>query len=132
MKPIMQTVVSDETMGIRGNCLWAAISSITEIPLEQFKDFEYLLDGTWFPPLWDILTKNGFTYLGMLRDKEGILSYDVGIDGYYVVAGGSPRGFKSGHAVVFKNGKMVHDPHPEGAGITTIDYAYMIERNIDK
>jgi hypothetical protein len=128
MKQIMQTAFSDEDKKIRGNCFWAAISSVTEIPLELFKDFQYMSDGTWFPPLWDILTKNGFTYHGMIRDKEKILNYTIGVDGYYVVTGGSPRGFKSSHAVVFKDGKMVHDPHPEGTGITSIDHAYMIER----
>ena len=128
MKPIYQTSFSDEKAGIRGDCLWAAVSSVTGIPLESFRGFEYLLEGTWFPPLWEILTEHNFTYIGMIRDKDNIMSYDVGVDGYYVVCGGSPRGHASGHAVVYKGGVMVHDPHPENTGITTIDYAYMIER----
>lgn len=128
MKPVYQTSFSNPDESIRGNCLWAAIASITHIPLERFKGFEYLTEGTWFPPLWEILVEYGFTYSGMLRDKEKILNYTPGVDGYYVVCGGSPRGFKSGHAVVYKNGVMVHDPHPENIGLTSIDYAYMIER----
>lgn len=128
MKPIFQTAFSDDKAGIRGNCLWAAISSITEIPLDRFKGFEYMQEGSWFPPLWDTLVENGYTYLGMIRKLEKIMSYDIGVDGYYVVCGGSPRGCPSGHAVVYKGGVMVHDPHPENTGLTSIDYAYMIER----
>jgi hypothetical protein len=33
----------------------------------------------------------------------------------------------AGHAVVFKSGEMVHDPHPDGTGILSLDCAYMIE-----
>jgi len=128
MKPVIQTSFSNADESIRGNCLWAAISSLTEIPLERFKGFEYLNNGAWFPPLWDILIEFDFIYQGMIRGKKEILNYSPGVDGYYIVCGGSPRGCPSGHAVVFKNGEMVHDPHPEGTGITSIDYAYMIER----
>lgn len=128
MIPVFQTHISNEETGVRGNCLWAAIASITEIPLIRFDGFEYMMEGSWFPPLWNILVEHGFTYQGMIRKLEKILSYNIGVDGYYVVCGGSPRGFKPGHAVVFKNGEMIHDPHPDGTGITSIDCAYMIER----
>ena len=129
MKPIIQTVVSNIETGVRGNCLWAAIASVTEIPLDRFKGFENIMDGKWFPLLWDILLEYDYTYKGLIRDKEKILKYNIGIDGYYVVTGGSPRGFMSGHAVVYKDGKLVHDPYPSGTGITSIDNAYMIEIN---
>jgi len=130
MVPITQTVLSNPEKGIIGNCQYAAISSITEIPLKEFAGIEHLTGGKWFIPLVDILNKYNFEYMGTLNNKEDILNYKDGVDGYYVVCGGSPRGFKSGHAVVFHNGAMVHDPHPEGTGITDITHALMIERNI--
>lgn len=128
MRHVFQTSFSNASTGIRGNCLWAAIASITEIPLERFKGFEYMTEGSWFPPLFDILVEYGLTFQGTIHKEDKILSYKTGVDGYYVVCGGSPRGFISGHAVVYKNGVMVHDPHPENTGLTSIDYAYMIER----
>lgn len=128
MIPVYQTSFSNKDESIRGNCLWAAVSSITGIPLERFKGFEYLKDGAWFPPLWDILIEHDFIYQGMIRDLWSILDYSAGVDGYYIVCGGSPRGCPSGHAVVYNRGRMVHDPHPDGTGITSIEYAYMIER----
>jgi len=129
MVPITQTALSNPEKGIIGNCQYAAISSITEIAIEEFKGLEYLTEGRWFIPLVDILKKFNFEYMGTLNKKEDILNYKDGVDGYYVVCGGSPRGFKSGHAVVYLNGGMVHDPHPEGTGITSITHALMIERN---
>lgn len=36
------------------------------------------------------------------------------------IGGDCPRGLVRGHSVVFYKGKMVHDPHPSGEGITAI------------
>lgn len=33
----------------------------------------------------------------------------------YIVSGKSPRGIS--HVVIYINGKMIHDPHPSGAGV---------------
>jgi hypothetical protein len=33
----------------------------------------------------------------------------------YIVSGKSPRGIS--HVVIYENGKMIHDPHPGGAGV---------------
>jgi len=127
MKPVMQTVISNPSKGIIGNCFWAAISSVTEIILSEFEGFQYLNNGVWFNPLCSVLRPHGFMYAGSLYGEKKILDYKIGVDGYYVVSGGSPRGSDRGHAVVFYNGAMVHDPHPDGTGITTIKTAYMIE-----
>lgn len=42
----------------------------------------------------------------------------VNKDRPYLVSGMSPRNI--GHVVVYMNGIMIHDPHPSGAGLTTI------------
>ena len=125
MTPIFQTRFSSP--GVHGNCFLACVSSITGIPLEVIDH----IDGSkqnWFQLLYPILWDNGFSYVGTLTKDEEILSYTPGIDGYYIIGGESPRGVPAGHAVVFKEGLMVHDPHPDGTGILSLDCAYMIER----
>lgn len=39
-------------------------------------------------------------------------------DKYYLVSGKSPRGIK--HMCIYKNGILVHDPHPSKEGITDL------------
>lgn len=39
-------------------------------------------------------------------------------EGYYIAGGVSPRGVR--HAVIFKDGKLWHDPHPERGGIADV------------
>jgi len=38
-------------------------------------------------------------------------------DEYYLVSGPSPRYKNLAHVVIYRNGKMVHDPHPDGFGL---------------
>jgi hypothetical protein len=128
MIPVYQTIISDEAAGIHGNCFPACLASIMELPLEQIPDLQ-TPKSEWFNVLWTFLLKNGYEFLGT-GTKEDALSYPTGIDGYYIVNGSSPRGFKRGHAVVFKNGVMVHDPHVSGLGVIDIWNYFMIERVI--
>lgn len=126
MKPVIQTKISTHDGKINGNCFWAAVSSVTEILLEEFVGYEDRQD--WFSLLWEVLIKYGFTYVGTLHTEEKILNYKKGVDGYYVVSGESPRGFVRGHAVVYKDGRLVHDPYLGGNGLMKLKHGYMIER----
>jgi len=132
MIPVMQTKMHDPPHSF-GNCMWASIASITDIPLDEFPEI-FDVDGdsitadgkTWGTAMRQTLDRYGFEYMGC-QPYERACELSSGVDGYFVVGGESPRG-GCGHAVVFKNGKMVHDPHPDGTGINTIEEAYMIER----
>jgi hypothetical protein len=125
MIPVYQTIVSDEARGVHGNCLPSCIASILEVPLEEVPPLQDM--GTnWFPALWDFLISKGYEFHGTGR-KENVLTYTLGVNGYYIVNGSSPRGFKRGHSVVFHEGKLVHDPHPSGLGVPEIFDFYMIE-----
>ena len=126
MIPVFQTIVSDEAKGIHGNCFPSCLASIMEIPLEQVPALQ-ILGTNWFPTLWDFLIEQGYEFHGTGK-KENALTYDKGIDGYYVVNGASPRGFKRGHSVVYKNGLLVHDPYPGGKGLQEIWSFFMIEK----
>jgi hypothetical protein len=46
---------------------------------------------------------------------------------YYLVSGKSPRGFN--HICIFKEGKLVHDPHPSKEGLTTISNFQTLIKN---
>lgn len=122
MIPVMQTKFGNN----EGNCFTASLASILEVKLEDVPEMSHLTDGTWFPVCNKFLFERGYKFHGTLYNIDEILAYN-GIDGYYIVGGGSPRGCPRGHAVVFYKGKMIHDPHPDGRGITNIDFAYMIE-----
>lgn len=40
--------------------------------------------------------------------------------GFYIASGLSPRDTR--HSVVYKDGALWHDPHPDGGGLTVVDY----------
>ena len=46
------------------------------------------------------------------------------VPGYFLVCGESPRGVL--HEVVYLDGKMIHDPHPSNAGITTVKDVFVL------
>jgi hypothetical protein len=86
----------------------------------------------WFLPFSKFLNDNGYEYHGCGTPRShGLdrLKTEKGVDGYVVVGGKSPRPHVTrGHAVVFKDGEMVHDPHESNEGILEIHHWYMIER----
>lgn len=134
MKPIMQTILSTpEEPGI-GNCFSACLASLLEIPLEAVPYFA-VLGKDWFRPFEQLLLDNKCAYWGQHWPKgekfmvSGTRRPFPGVDGYYIVGGASKRSFVTqGHAVIFKDGEMVHDPHPEGTGLAKPEDIYMIVR----
>lgn len=52
-------------------------------------------------------------------------------DIYHEISGPSPRGNGVYHAVVGRNGEVVHDPHPSRAGLAgdpaTWEYCYLVK-----
>jgi len=124
MKPTMQTLFYDID-GV-GNCFEACVASIFEIDLKDVPNFH---GKNWFIQFFEWLHKKGYTSYGTLY-TEKVQNYHGGVDGFFIVAGRSPRGdhIKGGHAVVYKEGKLVHDPHPDGTGIKSIDYIMSIEK----
>ena len=137
MKPLMQTRTTNETETEHGNCFAACVASILELPIDDVPRFEEMPDGQWFLPFWDLLKAYGYEFHGTRtcgdlpawpEDTTLFEPLGPGVDGYYIVGGGSPRGVKRGHCVIYKDGRMVHDPHPSQAGVTCIQEVYLIER----
>lgn len=114
MIPINQTKFHDPENGINGNCMAAALASILELPLSEVPEFEDMgmADPTnkkWFSKFLDWLFDLGFELL--------VWNKHVPLKGYYLASGMSKRGYA--HQVVYKNGFIIHDPHPDDTGIIT-------------
>ena len=134
MKPVMQTDLSFDT----GNCGEACIASILEIGLKDIPMLhnpENPQDGhDYCKNLREFLSKFGLSYMDVSM-QEGCDPKDFFKDCWVIVSGPSPRATEDWHrhAVVWKNGEIVHDPHPQGGGLKKIDmYGVFIEKNPEK
>jgi hypothetical protein len=98
--------------GSEGNCWQAAVASVLDLPLEAVPHFVKISDDGgqhWWLHTLDFLSDYGYT-LEVIREH-------LDTDEYYFVSGPSPRGQELHHVVIYKNGRMVHDPHPDGTGV---------------
>lgn len=110
MIPHIQTDTSKEN----GNCWQTAIASILEQPVERvphFLDINIELDQDWWDYTTHWLWHHGFTLENVRRHLY--------TDEDYLVCGFTVR--DTYHVCVYRNGQMVHDPHPEGPGLTKED-----------
>lgn len=98
--------------GQEGNCWQTAIASVLELPLEEVPHFVKIHDDGgqhWWLGTVDFLRERGY--------KIDVIREHLHDDEYYFVSGPSPRGQELYHVVIYQNGKMVHDPHPDGTGV---------------
>ena len=112
MKPALQTIF-DDTLG---DCFRACVASIFEFPIKEMPNFwEQTQDVDEFWQLNDAwMSKNkGYRLLNCVFGNEHKHLID---DVLCIVCAKSPRG-DTDHAVVWRSGKIVHDPHPSGAGL---------------
>lgn len=121
-----------------GNCFAAVISSITEIPIEQLPLIEETFErDDWHISLFGFLMQRGWIwrggpefkwFYGLGRMPEYITMAMVK-DRPYLVTGKTER-FEGqiNHVCIYVNGELYHDPHPSGAGLTTLEDYEVIER----
>lgn len=145
MKPVKQTRLVTPTQ--RGNCYPAVIASILEMECEDVFQVQEHYDGVWKEPLDNWLEDKGYKIesaddFKVFHDKlwlhrffetdgknpDGVpgeqwreITSDQLMDEYYFVTGISPRNPDIAHIVIYQNGKMIHDPHPDNTGILTED-----------
>lgn len=118
MTPVMQTQVSQP--GVKGNCFAACVASILEIPIEDAFDCWKYTDEDWHDEFKKWLYERGL-------DCVALWELPVGVFG--IANGQSPRGVSGGHSVIWKDGQLAHDPHPDGGGLTgDPEYYYLIEK----
>ena len=128
MTPIDMTILNhDSTKGIIGDCFRCCIASLLDLPAAQvphFADYDWEdTTGRWFTDLNKWLAPRGLGYIELPVDDDGPDSAvewmsgatKFGFDTYHILGGKSPRGHD--HAVVARNGVVVHDPHPSRSGL---------------
>lgn len=141
MTPVTQTKVvvknSNGEMVVRGNCYAAVIASMLDLPITEVPNVEVLFDlkdtndTYWVEVMLTFLNKRG---LIILTDNDYRVFHDPEYkmvnerldiirrlkDRYYIVSGQSQRGVS--HCCIYKNGNLVHDPHPTREGLLTTEY----------
>lgn len=93
----------------RGNCYPTVIACALDMNPEDVLQFQELYDTVWWEPLCDWLSERGF----QIQQLSGHLNDNS----YYFVTGISPRNASVNHIVIYQNGNIVFDPHPDNGGI---------------
>lgn len=111
-----------EKVDQRPNGCWAAcIATITGIALDELdQGIPEDADDAWFNAnrarlMNDMhlrLRQRGWFFAHLWKNAPR---------GLAIAGGSSPRGLAIGHAVVVKDGKLWHDPHPSRAGIVDVE-----------
>ena len=110
MKKVLQTDLTPEG----GNCFSACIASVLEIGINEVPNVAK--DFAWFQIMDEFVNKYGYGLY--LMERKEIPVSDIWCKHAYIIANGqSPRHENRTHSVVYKNGKMVHDPHPDNIGL---------------
>lgn len=109
--------------GQNGNCWQTAVASVLELSLSEVPHFVEISDNGgehWWVHTQRFLNERGL-YIEPIDDHL----YE---DELYFVSGPSPRGQELSHVVIYQNGKMVHDPHPDGTGVLEEKYFEVIRK----
>jgi len=122
---IHQTTFGDGSDGTEpGNCMSACLASVLDVPLDDVPNFA--AKGARY---WDEMQR--------WLHARGLFLFELKVppdqtpgtpdDLHYIASGVSPRGIR--HAVIMREGRLVHDPHPSGTGLTTPpDHFYPIAK----
>lgn len=128
MTPQKQTIFSHEKKGTVGNCLSACVASLLDMQIEDLPHFSWHMSD-WFRILYMFLEDHGYSVKMLpIKNNPDWKTEFNGIDGYLIVGGGSPRGIKNGHAVIYKDGQPFFDPHSDNTFLTSEDDFYVIEK----
>lgn len=118
MKPVDQIVE-----GPHGDCFRACLASLFELPVTAVPNF-YDIDASdegWWKAVRDWLRPYGLGIMWLeLRSVEHLKLFE----GFLIVSGLSKRGLH--HATIWKDGALVHDPHPQKCGLDTVEGVDML------
>ena len=138
MRKVMQTIT-----GFGGNCESACIATLLGKTIDEVPSFWEGIDvettdpacpiagATYQKNLNNYLLSQGYRSISLGENrpqewsKEWVCSISSGlVDTPILVAGISPRGHM--HEVIYKNGELFHDPHPEGGGVDPCQIAFIV------
>ena len=115
MIPVDQTIFGFE----KGNCHQACLASILETSLEKVPNFwegnEEDTEGFWKDQR-EWLKSRGWNIVNIRFEEEHDVRRILGT-AVVIAVGKSPRDINNYHAVVWQNGKIIHDPHPSKDGL---------------
>jgi hypothetical protein len=111
MKPVYQTIFKPPL----GNCLQACLASLFELPLANVPNFMEAKD--WWDEYCNWMVENHALQPLALDATTG----DWLPRGWHMIQGKSPRGDYD-HIVVGHDGRIVHDPFPNGDPLEDIKY----------
>lgn len=129
MKALDQTILAtdehgNDAEGNPGNCYQACVASILEVPLHEVPHFA-ALPGEWWTNILTWAHTQGLIATALYPDDseriEGIHAKGTVLG--IIAVGPSPRGDYR-HSIIVSadpDHRVLHDPHPSRAGITSID-----------
>jgi len=118
VKPVDQQFLNDPENGTVGDCFRACIASVLEVPIEAVPHFA-ILGSRWQSVLSGYLG-------GLSRDVEWAQG-DPPHGVWAIATVQSPRNADVKHSVIYRDGVMVHDPHPSRAGGGPVSgYFYLV------
>lgn len=132
MKPVYQDKFVDPSVPLnqqRGNCFTAVVASLLELPLAAVPNFVEI-DVLGGPNWWWLFHK----YVEAFYDGTRIVEcrpQSAPAGRFYAVGGLSARATVVNpihHIVIFRDGRMVHDPHPAGGGLLTYQSCWFLAR----
>jgi hypothetical protein len=122
MIPVYQTIFGNKN----GNCVQACVASILELPLSDVPHFlEY---NDWWEALNWFLGCRGMYAVDLMINVHKRAGFVC--RGYHLINGPNTRNGVL-HAVVGKDGRMVHDPFPGGLGLKKIDTYTIFAHHMD-
>lgn len=110
MSEVTQTILLGDPSGRPGNCLQAAVASLLDLPLAAVPHFVEST-GDWVEDVTAFARDHGYsiTWHGCRHEPPV-----VGL------AFGFTNRSDERHAVVYRDGEMVWDPHPSRDGLTSV------------
>lgn len=120
----MQKVYQSKFHGelTRGNPLAACLASLFEVSLADVPELEEMGAEEYIEAMLTWVNERGYDMEVYRSNPGGELARGM----HYLATGTSPRGPR--HSVIYRDGFMVHDPHPEGGGLVKVDSYWVFEQ----
>lgn len=118
--------VKQTELGNTGNCFSACLASLFGVPLDTVPNFAKLGEANWGKNINAWLKDKGYGMIFVSTNPENLASYP----GILIVAGYTQRSKDVLHAVLWHDGKLLFDPHPDNSGILeplTMDILYPLD-----
>lgn len=107
-----QTIFGDK----KGNCFATCIACMLKIPVSDVPNFCADRPSRWLTDCNEWLAHRRWTLFDF---GPSVMETHPGLT--VIAAGPGPRG--PSHSVIMRDGKLLHDPHPQGNGLLSVEHA---------